>query len=121
MGPLGCWSDQIVGGWVTLGDYYHYHAADLHHANLIVIWGENSALTKPSEWAEMREAKEKLEGLLEIYTGLYNWVDARNVPAKDWLESIGFYVMDAAPFGANHMDFHYFWIRSDPEEDSLNV
>jgi anaerobic selenocysteine-containing dehydrogenase len=59
VGPFGCWSDQIVGGWVTLGDYYHWHAADLHHTNLIVIWGENSALTKPSEWAEMREAKEK--------------------------------------------------------------
>jgi len=57
-GPLGCWSDQIIGGWVTLGDYYHWHAADLHNTNLIVIWGENSVVTKPSEWAEMREAKE---------------------------------------------------------------
>jgi anaerobic selenocysteine-containing dehydrogenase len=59
MGPIGCWNDQIIGGWVTLGDYYHWHAADLHNSNLIVIWGENTALTKPSEWAEIWEAKEK--------------------------------------------------------------
>lgn len=58
-GPIGCWNDQIIGGWVTLGDYYHCHAADLHNTRLIVIWGENSALTKPSEWAELREAREK--------------------------------------------------------------
>lgn len=59
MGPIGCWNDQIIGGWVTLGDYYHWHAADLHNSNLIVIWGENTVLTKPSEWAEIWEAKEK--------------------------------------------------------------
>jgi len=25
LGPFGCWSDQVLGGWVTLGDYYHCH------------------------------------------------------------------------------------------------
>lgn len=58
-GPLGCWSDLIIGGWVTLGDYYHWHVADLENTRLMVIWGENTALTKPSEWAEIWEAKEK--------------------------------------------------------------
>jgi len=58
-GPTGCWSDQIIGGWVTLGDYYHWHVADLENTNLIIIWGENTAVTKPSEWAEIREATEK--------------------------------------------------------------
>jgi hypothetical protein len=86
--------------------------------NWAVVWlvGTDWIDRHPMSFTKLM--KEKLEGLLEIYTGLYNWVDTRNVPARDWLDSIGFYVMDASPFGANHMDFHYFWIRSDPEEDS---
>ena len=56
-GPIGCWSDQILGGWITLGDYYHCHAADLHNTRLIMVWGENTAVTHPSEWAEMRASQ----------------------------------------------------------------
>ena len=58
-GPYGCWSDLILGGWITLGDYYHWHSADLHNTKLIMIWGENTVVTKPLEWAEMREAQQK--------------------------------------------------------------
>lgn len=58
-GPTGCNSDQILGGWITLGDYYHFHATDIDNTRLILLWGENTVLTHPLEWAEMRKSQEK--------------------------------------------------------------
>jgi len=59
-GADGCWNDLSMGGWYTLGDYYHAHVDDFHHSKLIVIWGHNKAVAMPSEWSHgVWEAKQK--------------------------------------------------------------
>lgn len=59
-----------------------------------------------------------LERALNVYDGLYNWVDTRNQPARDWLEMMGFRLEPPEPFGEKELDFHYFWIRSNKEKEA---
>lgn len=51
--PLGpdCWHDLQFGPSVTLGDMYHSLEADPLDSKLIILWGENTTLSKPQEWA----------------------------------------------------------------------
>lgn len=59
-GPDGCWSDLQVGPWVTLGDFYHPHDDDFHHAKLVILWGHNKVVKMPTEWSHgVWEAKRK--------------------------------------------------------------
>lgn len=46
-----CWHDLQFGPTVTLGDMYHCHESDPLESKLLVLWGENTALTKPQEWS----------------------------------------------------------------------
>ena len=51
-GPGGCFSDLQVGEQATMGDSYHTLLEDPYQSKLILIWGENDAVAKPTEWAE---------------------------------------------------------------------
>jgi thiosulfate reductase/polysulfide reductase chain A len=73
-GSGGCWSDLIVGPWVTLGDYHHFHEEDFHYSKLIVLWGHDKQLCMPGEWQDgimtaKREFGAKLIVIDPRYTG----------------------------------------------------
>ncbi len=51
-GPAGCFSDLQVGSAATLGDAYHSLKDDPLDAKLILSWGENDAVAKPTEYSE---------------------------------------------------------------------
>jgi anaerobic selenocysteine-containing dehydrogenase len=51
-GSGGCWSDLIVGPWVTLGDYHHFFVEDFYYSKLIVLWGHDKQLCMPLDWSE---------------------------------------------------------------------
>ena len=46
-----CQHDLQFGPSVTIGDMYHAHEADPFESKLLILWGENTAVTKPQEWA----------------------------------------------------------------------
>ncbi len=51
-GPGGCFSDLQIGCQATMGDTYHTLINDPMESKCILIWGENDAVAKPTEWAE---------------------------------------------------------------------
>lgn len=50
-GPSGCFSDLQIGEAATLGDSYHCMTEDPFESKLILSWGENDAVAKPTEYA----------------------------------------------------------------------
>ena len=47
-----CWFDLQFGPVPTLGDMFHCHMEDALESKLIILWGENTSITKPQEWAD---------------------------------------------------------------------
>ncbi len=47
-----CWHDLQFGATVTLGDIYHALETDPYKSKLLILWGEDTAVTKPQEWAD---------------------------------------------------------------------
>ncbi|EFM18633.1 hypothetical protein [Pantoea sp. aB] len=58
--------------------------------------------------AFIRHSKPLLAGILETFPRLENYVDARNIAAKQWLHWMGFQLYDPVPAGPNGMLFHRF-------------
>ena len=50
-GPGMCFSDLMVGEATTIGDSYHCMVDDPLQSKLILSWGENDVVAKPSEYA----------------------------------------------------------------------
>jgi ribosomal protein S18 acetylase RimI-like enzyme len=44
----------------------------------------------------------------DLFPVLVNYIDARNVDAIGWLQSLGFTVEDALPHGPDRLPFHKF-------------
>ncbi len=60
-----------------------------------------------------RLAKEYVEGWREMTDFMWNFVDAENQGAIDWLEVLGFVVSDeVTPYGMSNAPFHYFEWRA---------
>lgn len=56
--PGGCFSDLQIGEAATLGDSYHWLQGDPQQSKVILSWGENDAVAKPSEYGfALREAQ----------------------------------------------------------------
>lgn len=58
--------------------------------------------------AFIRHSRPLLAGILETFPRLENYVDARNVAAKQWLHWMGFRLYDPVPAGPNGVLFHRF-------------
>lgn len=58
--------------------------------------------------AFVRHSKPLLAGVLQSFPRLENYVDARNIAAKQWLHWLGFKLHDAEPVGPFAMPFHKF-------------
>jgi hypothetical protein len=58
--------------------------------------------------AFIRHSRPLLAGILETFPRLENYVDARNIAAKQWLHWMGFRLYDPVPAGPNGMLFHRF-------------
>lgn len=46
-----CWFDLQFGPVPTLGDMYHCHEEDPMSSKLLILWGENTSVSKPQEWS----------------------------------------------------------------------
>jgi hypothetical protein len=55
----------------------------------------------------LRRCKPVIEQLKLEYTGLYNFVDARNQRCIRWLKWMGFEIAEAKPFGIEQQPFHF--------------
>lgn len=58
--------------------------------------------------AFIRHSRPLLRGILETYPRLENYVDSRNVAAKQWLHWMGFTLDEPVPVGPNSIPFHRF-------------
>lgn len=47
-----CWFDLQFGPVPTVGDMYHALEEDPYESKVIVLWGENTSVTKPQEWSD---------------------------------------------------------------------
>lgn len=61
--------------------------------------------------AFIRHSKPALAAMLETFPRLENYVDARNVAAKQWLHWLGFTLYDPVPAGPNGLPFHRFTLE----------
>ncbi|MCK0554655.1 hypothetical protein KFO32_16565 [Pantoea ananatis] len=59
----------------------------------------------------IRHSRPLLAGILESFPRLENYVDARNIAAKQWLHWLGFKLDEPAPAGPNGMLFHRFTLE----------
>lgn len=59
----------------------------------------------------MAHGKQCVDALLQYFTTLENYVDARNVKSIRWLRRMGFTVHDPEPYGHAGLPFHKFTAR----------
>lgn len=100
----GCWAGLADGEVVTI--------FGVTPASILTGYGTpwliaSDRLEKYSR-AFIRHSRPLLVGILETYPRLENYVDARNVAAKQWLHWMGFKLHDPVPAGPNGMPFHRF-------------
>lgn len=58
-----------------------------------------------------KQSQRYCSALLGDYPVLFNYVDARNTRSVSWLESVGFSIQPAEPFGVGRLPFHRFEMR----------
>ena len=61
----------------------------------------------------LRRCRPYMRQLRREYSYLWNFVDARNVEAVQWLGWLGFDVHPPAPYGVAGLEFHMFDMRGD--------
>ncbi len=59
-------------------------------------------------WPIIRFSRKIIRGLLEYYSKLENYVDARNKKSIKWLRWCGFIIEPPEPYGAYRLPFHRF-------------
>lgn len=59
----------------------------------------------------IRHSKPLLASMLEAFPRLENYVDARNVAAKQWLHWMSFTLYDPVPAGPHGLPFHRFTLE----------
>lgn len=77
-----------------------------------VPWLLGSDEVETHQVAFLRRSRPALAEMLETYTVLTNWVDARNRVSMRWLRWLGFTLYPAQPFGPDRLPFHRFDKRS---------
>lgn len=60
--------------------------------------------------ALLRRSRHHVETMRDGYTILQNWTDARHTESHQWLRWCGFRLEPAAPYGADGLPFHRFWM-----------
>ena len=60
----------------------------------------------------LRRSRKAVKEMMNGYSVLRNYVDARNTVAIRWLGWIGFKILPAEPFGADGLPFHPFEMRA---------
>lgn len=77
-----------------------------------VPWLLGSDEVETHQVAFLRRSRPALAEMLETYTVLTNWVDARNRVSMRWLRWLGFTLFPAQPFGPDRLPFHRFERRA---------
>lgn len=60
----------------------------------------------------VKEGRRYIAEMLELYSTLANFVDARNVKSIRWLARLGFKIYTAEPFGHAGLPFHRFEMKA---------
>lgn len=77
-----------------------------------VPWLLGSDEIETHQIAFLRRNRPMIAEMMETYTVLTNWVDARNTMSMRWLRWMGFTLFPAHPFGVAGLPFHRFEKRS---------
>lgn len=76
------------------------------------IWMLASDDLEKHRLAFLRRSKVFVNCARSCYSGLGNFVDARNTTSIQWLRWLGFTIGDAKPHGPFDLPFHPFWMRA---------
>lgn len=74
-----------------------------------VIWLLASKKLDKIKFRFLKNSKKFIEMFLNMYPYLYNYTDARNTQAIEWLKFCGATIEEAKPFGYDMKPFHYFY------------
>lgn len=72
------------------------------------IWFLTSQKLDKVERSFLRQCRDFMKTMLQIYPTLYNYVDVRNRPAIAWLKWMGAEFGETIPFGVDNKMFSYF-------------
>ena len=76
-----------------------------------VIWMLSSDKIDNVRRSFARHSREYINKMLEKFSLLYNFVDARNKESLKWLRWCGAKIYEAKPYGIEKIPFHYFEFR----------
>jgi len=82
-------------------------------ANEAPIWFLTSQKLDKVERSFLRQCRNFIKIMLNIYPVLYNYVDIRNKPAILWLKWIGAKFGEIVPFGVDNRLFYYFTFKKE--------
>jgi hypothetical protein len=77
------------------------------------IWFLTSQKLDKVERTFLRQCRNFIKTMLELYPVLYNYVDIRNKPAILWLKWIGAEFGEIIPFGVDNRMFQYFTFKKE--------
>lgn len=86
-------------------------------AQKATLWFLTSQKLDKVERTFLRQCRNFMKTMLDIYPVLYNWVDIRNRPAILWLKWIGAEFGAIAPFGVDNRMFQYFEFRRENDRN----
>lgn len=83
------------------------------HPQVAIPWllGTEKMVSRP--WTFLRVSHIYVRNLKERHQLLYNYVDARNTVAVQWIRSLGFVLQPAQPYGYDRLPFHRFYAGID--------
>jgi hypothetical protein len=76
-----------------------------------VIWLLTSEDIKEIRMSFLKQCRKYIDGFLEVYPLLFNYVYEKNKMSIKWIKWLGGKVYEPIPYGMNGEKFHYFEFR----------
>lgn len=80
-------------------------------SNRGVVWFVATPVIEHNQMAFLRVCRRYYAEMCYGYSRMFNYVDARNTLAINWLKWLGFKFEEAEPMGINKIPFHKFEMR----------
>jgi hypothetical protein len=82
--------------------------ADPERYGRALIWMLGSERLEKAARHVLRQTKDIIDGFMDEYPLLYNYIDARNKKSIRWLRHLGAEINPALPHGKAGLPFHFF-------------
>jgi len=79
--------------------------------NSAMVWLLASPELEKVQRAFIKRSRYFIKGMLQRYSILENWVDAKNTQSIKWLRWCGAKIEEAKPYGVENKPFCYFYFR----------